>query len=147
MSQESDDRAVREDTLELAVNGDDEDDSPLEIAPDRRRVITDTLDVPVETLHKWVGRGRLKLQPDFQRQFVWNKTKASRLIESLLLDIPIPIIYVAEEDGNLLAVVDGQQRLTSIYGFIESHLADERQVFRLSSLQVLTELMVRPTRT
>lgn len=127
-----------EDTLEGFVD-DAEDETPLEIPSERRRVKTDRQDLPVETLHTWVKRGKLNLQPDFQRYFVWNKSKASRLIESLLLDIPIPVIYVAEEQNNTYSVVDGQQRLTSICEFINGKFPDG-QDFRLSSLQVMTEL-------
>jgi len=54
-----------------------EDDSPLEIAPDRRRVKTDKQDLPVETLTGWVRRGKLDLQPEFQRYYIWNASKAS----------------------------------------------------------------------
>lgn len=118
---------------------DDEDDVPLEVAPDQRQVKTEKQDVPVDALHARVKKGKINLQPDFQRNFVWNNIKASRLIESLLLDIPIPIIYVAEEPNGTLAVVDGQQRLTSICAFIDGKFPDSRD-FRLSSLQVLQEL-------
>lgn len=111
-----------EDTLEGFVD-DAEDETPLEIPP-RRRVNTDKQDLPVETLHTWVKRGKLNLQPDFQRYFVWNKSKASRLIESLLLDIPLPVIYVAEEQNNTFSVVDGQQQLTSICEFINGKFPD-----------------------
>lgn len=127
-----------EDTLEGFVD-DTEDETPLEIPPERRRVNTDKQDLPVETLHTWVKRGKLNLQPDFQRYFVWNKSKASRLIESLLLDIPLPVIYVAEEQNNTFSVVDGQQRLTSICEFLNGKFPDGKD-FRLSSLQVMTEL-------
>lgn len=116
-----------------------EDNSPLEISSERRRVKTDKQDLPVETLYGRVNQGKLNLQPEFQRNFVWNKSKASRLIESLLLDIPIPVIYVAEEPNKTYSVVDGQQRLTSICAFINGKFPDGED-FRLSSLQVLTEL-------
>nr|WP_242033560.1 DUF262 domain-containing protein [Phormidium sp. FACHB-592] len=95
--------------------------------------------MPVETLNGWATRGKLNLQPEFQRNFVWNKIKASRLIESLLLDIPIPVIYVAEEPNKTFSVVDGQQRLKSICSFINGRFPDG-QDFKLSGLQVLTEL-------
>ena len=81
----------------------------------------------------------MNLQPEFQRYFVWNDTKASRLIESLLLDIPIPVIYVGEEANHTYAVVDGQQRLTSLCSYIDGKYPDGRG-FNLSGLQVLTEL-------
>ena len=87
----------------------------------------------------WVNRGKVNLQPDFQRNFVWNASKASRLVESLLLDIPIPVIYVAEEPNRTYSVVDGQQRLTSICSFVNGTLPGG-QTFKLSGLQVLSEL-------
>ncbi|MBE7380356.1 MAG: DUF262 domain-containing protein [Leptolyngbya sp. SIO1E4] len=116
-----------------------EDNSPLEIAPEKRCVRTEKQDVPVETLVSWVNRSKLNLQPDFQRNFVWNSGKASRLIESLLLAIPIPVIYVAEEPNRTYSVVDGQQRLTSICSFVNGQFPNG-QKFKLSGLQVLTDL-------
>jgi len=116
-----------------------EDDSPLEIEPDKRRVKTEKQDLPVETLVGWVNRGKLNLQPDFQRNFVWNSSKASRLVESLLLAIPIPVIYVAEEANRTYSVVDGQQRLTSICSYVNGAFPNG-QNFKLSGLQVLTDL-------
>lgn len=116
-----------------------EDNSPLDIAPDKRRVKTEKQDLPVETLVSWVNRGKLNLQPDFQRNFVWDNGKASRLVESLLLAIPIPVIYVAEEMNRTYSVVDGQQRLTSICSFVNGKFSNE-QNFKLSGLQVLKEL-------
>ncbi|MEL6762270.1 MAG: DUF262 domain-containing protein, partial [Cyanobacteria bacterium J06607_6] len=116
-----------------------EDDTPLDIEPEKRRVKTEKQDLPVETLVSWVNRGKLNLQPDFQRNFVWNSGKASRLVESLLLAIPIPVIYVAEEANRTYSVVDGQQRLTSICAFINGAFPNG-QKFKLSGLQVLKDL-------
>lgn len=115
------------------------DETPLDIEVERRRVKTDKRDLPVETVHQWITRGQLELQPEFQRNFVWNSSKASRLIESLLLNIPIPVIYVAEDEDGHFEVVDGQQRLTSLAAFINGRYPDGKE-FRLSSLQVLNEL-------
>lgn len=116
-----------------------DDYSPLDIAPEKRRVKTEKQDLPVETLVSWVNRGKMNLQPDFQRNFVWNLSKSSRLIESLLLDIPLPVIYVAEEGNRTYSVVDGQQRLTSICSYVNG-IFPEGQTFKLSGLTVLTEL-------
>ena len=58
-----------------------EDETPIEIAPDRRRVKTDKRDLPVDTIYSWVSRGKVNPQPDFQRYYVWSNLKASRLIE------------------------------------------------------------------
>lgn len=122
-----------------------DEEMPLDVPADRRRVLTQTKDVPIETIHNWIARGRVILQPEFQRNYVWDGKKASRLIESLLLDIPIPVVYLAEEQDGKLDVVDGQQRLTSIDAFLKGVFPDGRS-FALSGLQVLSELNGRTFR-
>ncbi|MBZ9714914.1 GmrSD restriction endonuclease domain-containing protein [Deinococcus multiflagellatus] len=121
-----------------------EQDLPaLDIPKHERRVQTVIQDLPVETLCGRISRGALILQPEFQRNFVWNSTKASRLIESLLLNIPIPVVYVAEAAGGKQDVVDGQQRLTSISAFVAGTFpgpSGQKRDFKLSGLQVLNEL-------
>ena len=77
--------------------------------------------------------GDLALQPDFQRNVVWDDGKCSRLIESILLGVPLPIVYVAEDDDGTFAVIDGQQRLTAIVQYLKNDYA-------LRGLRVLTEL-------
>jgi len=136
----SEDRIVTRDdpSAEITIEQ-PEDDTPLEVKPERRRVKTDKRDLPVETLFNWVTRNKVNPQPEFQRFFVWNNVKASRLIESLLLDIPIPVVYVAEEADKTYSVVDGQQRITSICSYISGKFPDGRD-FTLSNLLVLTEL-------
>lgn len=116
-----------------------EDETPLDIALDKRRVKTDKLDLPVKTLQSWYERRKINPQPDFQRFFVWKNLKASRLIESLLLEIPIPVIYVAEEGNKTYSIVDGQQRITSICSFIGGKFPEGGD-FTLSGLQVLKEI-------
>jgi hypothetical protein len=69
--------------------------------------------------------GRFRLDPDFQRDFVWERDKQSRLIESVLMRIPLPVFYVAEDDEGLLIVVDGRQRLTTLQRFMDGELALE----------------------
>ena len=125
------------DTELEAVDG--AEDAPLAIDTIDRRVKSDKQDIPIETIRTWVQRGRLDLQPDFQRHFVWNRAKASRLIESVLLEIPIPVVYVAETHDRKLEVVDGQQRVTSLCAFCDGRFPDGSP-FRLSGLQVLSEL-------
>jgi hypothetical protein len=63
-------------------------------------------------------RNEINLQPDYQRQFVWNKTKQKQLIKSLYAGFPLPMFYFAESGNNSYEVVDGQQRLTTIFGFL-----------------------------
>jgi hypothetical protein len=62
------------------------------------------------------------LDPDFQRDFVWDETKQSRLIESVLMRIPLPVFYLAEQSDGKVVVVDGLQRLTTFSRFINNQL-------------------------
>lgn len=104
------------------------------------RVITQVSDPDISTLYNKYMRGRLVLRPDFQRKYVWDKKKASSLVESILIGVPLPAVYLAEEGGKEI-VVDGQQRLTSIFNFLKNcgdEFGDEE--FELDSLDALTEL-------
>jgi uncharacterized protein with ParB-like and HNH nuclease domain len=124
---------------ELEIEGSLEDESEqLDIPEKNRRVLTKQGDPEIEGLLGKYRRQRLIIQSDFQRQFVWDQKKASRLIESALLDIPIPIIYLSEEEGNKEIVIDGQQRLTSFFSFIEGKFPDGKE-FRLNGLKVMKE--------
>lgn len=68
--------------------------------------------------------GILKLDPDFQRQYVWNSRKRkSRLIESLMLRIPIPAFYFFEKKDGSFLVIDGQQRLRTIFDFLDGNFS------------------------
>ncbi|PSB28679.1 GmrSD restriction endonuclease domain-containing protein [Chlorogloea sp. CCALA 695] len=110
-----------------------------EFLQSERTIRTNSADPEIESLHgKW-KRGRLVLQPFFQRQYVWDSAKASRLIESALLCVPLPIIYLAEELDNTESVIDGQQRLTSFFSFIDGNFPNG-QPFRLSRMKVFPEL-------
>ena len=66
--------------------------------------------------------GDLDISPDFQRNEVWDEFRQARLIESILLRIPLPVFYFSQEEDGKLHVVDGLQRLSSIYKFMSSKL-------------------------
>jgi hypothetical protein len=85
------------------------------------RLVTDMID-----------DGDIDLAPDFQRNFVWNNNQKSRLIESILLRIPLPMFYFSEDDEGRITIVDGLQRLTTIKEFIENK-------FPLKDLEYLNE--------
>lgn len=104
-----------------------------------RSIVTKAGDPEIVSLYNKWKDGELILQPDFQRQFVWDKPKSSRLIESALLDVPLPIIYLAEDDDGSESVIDGQQRLTAFFSFIDGKFPDGES-FRLSGLKVLDDL-------
>ncbi|MFH1194332.1 MAG: DUF262 domain-containing protein [bacterium] len=64
----------------------------------------------------------IELSPDFQRNFIWDKTRQSKLIESILLGLPLPSIYLSQYDDGRLTVVDGLQRLYTIKRFMDNEL-------------------------
>lgn len=125
---------INSEEINLEVENDEEYDLST-----KRTIFTDQGDPEVDSLHKRYLKGRLNVQPGFQRQFVWDKVKSSRLIESALLDIPIPIIYLSEEKDGKDNVIDGQQRLTAFFSFIDGKFPDNSD-FKLSGLNVFTEL-------
>lgn len=104
-----------------------------------RQISTDNSNPTIETLCARHARGKLDLQPSFQRNYVWDIKKASRLIESVLLGVPLPIIYLSEEANGSTCVIDGQQRLTSFLAFFSGGFPDKRP-FKLTGLNILTEL-------
>ena len=114
-----------------------------EIPEEGRKIFTDKGDPEVTSLYDKNKRGRLVLQPDFQRHFVWDIGKSSRLIESAILDIPLPVIYLSEEKDGKEYVIDGQQRLTAFFSFIDGRFPSG-DAFKLSGLRVLKDLNKKP---
>lgn len=111
----------------------------LDIQDDNRKIIWQAKDFSVREFHAMEQDGDLILQPDYQRKYVMDGTKASRLVESILMDVPIPVVYLAEEQDGTFSVIDGQQRLTSFISFMKGNYPDNTE-FKLKGLKVLTEL-------
>lgn len=109
------------DEIELESEEESEQLSPR-LGKEERKIFTSSSDPTIKDLYDRFKDGELSLQPDFQRQFVWDPTRSSRLIESVLLGVPLPIIYLAEELDGKESVIDGQQRLTSFFDFIDGNL-------------------------
>lgn len=126
-------------TQELEVELDETDDEETDDEPLARTIHTQSADPEIDALYGKHKNGRLIVQPEFQREFVWDRKKASKLMESALLSIPIPTVYISAEDDNREYVIDGQQRLTSFFSFLDGKLPDGRD-FKLSGLKVFKEL-------
>jgi hypothetical protein len=75
-------------------------------------------DFNILTLHSFIESGAVKI-PGFQRNFVWDLKRASKLIESVIIGLPVPQIFLYEEGRNKFLVIDGQQRLMSLYYFVK----------------------------
>ena len=93
-----------------------------------------TVNIVVEQLVSRIRHDEIDLAPDFQRlRGIWKKERKSRLIESLLLRIPIPVFYVAADKSEIWSVVDGIQRMSTIYDYVTGK-------FSLTKLEYLTWL-------
>ena len=122
-----------EQPFSLEEQGNDDEAYAASYQVAEREVNTSPADPDVETILKRIEQKNLILRPDFQRASVWNNTQKSKLIESLLLNLPIPPCFLAEDDDTVRVVVDGQQRLRSIDDFYHGRYA-------LAGLQVLKDL-------
>lgn len=112
----------------------DPDETPVR----DRKLFTQPYDLNISSLVNQIKEQTLHLRPlserpRFQRKYVWPDRLASLLIESILLKIPIPPCYFSQSDDFELDVIDGQQRLYSIYRFISNE-------FPLSGLEVISEI-------
>lgn len=84
-------------------------------------------------LKRRYDRGMICVDPDFQRLAVWSNKQKSELIESVIMGIPLPLIYLAENADGKLVVVDGRQRLTTFFEFLNNS-------FRLRDLKILKQI-------
>lgn len=116
------------------------DDEELVLEDNKRTLVIDKSDPTIASLIDKYNRGKLILQPEYQRKYVMKPPVASRLIESILLGIPLPIVYFAEEEDGTWSIIDGQQRLTSIISFILGKFIYDGKDFKLSNLDVMKEL-------
>jgi uncharacterized protein with ParB-like and HNH nuclease domain len=106
-----------------------------------RTVKTQNVEYDLETLIKRIDQKTIKLDPDYQRRHRWSAETSSRLIESIILNIPIPVVFISQDvdvdeeatDSARYTVIDGQQRLTAIFEFMKNKLP-------LEGLETLSEL-------
>lgn len=84
----------------------------------------------VSEILKRVKENRWILDPDFQRDFVWPKDKQSKLIESCIMRIPLPVFYVAERSSGEIVIVDGLQRITTFLRYIDNKFKLQDTSFR-----------------
>jgi len=98
-------------------------------------------DWTTETIFTQLVRGNIELTPNFQRRDAWNIQKKSRLIESLILGLPVPQIVLAERDNvkGKFIVLDGKQRLSSIFQFYGGS-GSTHDNFKLTELEILKKL-------
>lgn len=123
-----------------------ESDSEIEIPFDPTKIDIIVKAMTIGSLETRLENSELDLTPDFQRQAnVWNVKRKARLIESILLRIPLPSFYFSEDSDGVYAVVDGLQRLCAIFHFMKPELlaqttGSELEELVLTDLQYLKEL-------
>lgn len=103
------------------------------------RAIVIPMDLSIELISAWHSANKLDINPSFQRRVVWDEVRMSLFIESIILNVPIPSILLAnDEHSNKFLVIDGKQRLSSILRFVSPE--NDGKGFKLKGLKVLSEL-------
>lgn len=97
------------------------------------RVVTETGSYKVALIKSIFSQSNYNLKPDYQRRITWDNKKRSKLIESLIINIPIPPIFLYEYDYDRYEVMDGLQRITAIIDFYDNK-------YRLTGLEEWKEL-------
>jgi hypothetical protein len=97
-----------------------------------RQIMPQKIELPVSTLPQMIEK-QIDLNPDFQRRGRWDQERRSRFIESLIMNVPIPPVFLGENEYGSYVVLDGRQRLTAIYEFLKNG-------FELKGLKVWEEL-------
>lgn len=121
-------------TDESGLEDEQEDISQIRRPFDPEKIKVRTTSILVDLLVSRIRHNEIDLAPDFQRLAgIWDNRRKSRLIESLLLRIPIPVFYVAADANDIWSVVDGVQRISTVFDYVS-------EKFRLSNLEYLQKL-------
>ena len=148
--------APQDSSENLLTEIEDADDGPIDVPTSRFTPVnfaTGTRRI-IDLYRSYSSDKELDPRPSFQRGYVWDRNRATKLVESILLHVPIPLIYTAEEENGTEVVIDGQQRLTTCFAFIEGFFplskADteaasrgetvRRKPFRLGKMKILSHL-------
>lgn len=102
-------------------------------------VRSESLDISIGEIAALHENKELTIQPDFQRLFRWSNEQRSRLIESVLLELPIPSIFVIERDSGIFELIDGLQRVSSLIQFINPQSL-ELETLALEGCDLVPEL-------
>lgn len=115
--------------------GERDHEEVVDFPPAERTIHTQAYDLSLNTLKEQWDDETLMI-PEFQREYVWDNAKASRLVESFLLNIPVPVLYFAETPAAKYEIVDGHQRVYSLVRYMDNQ-------FGLSGLRIQQEFKGR----
>lgn len=88
----------------------------------QNRLVFQSSDLSLDSIASMVAECAIDITPKYQRRERWDKTRQSALIESFLLNIPVPPIFLAEDEYGKYSVIDGKQRITAIFNFIKKDM-------------------------
>lgn len=111
-----------------------------QILKSRKEIKSDRMDMSFGEIINMYENGEIIINPEFQRTFRWDEERQTKFIESVLLGIPIPPIFVAEDSRNVWELVDGLQRLSTILSFFGSLKDKRKNNLVLKKASILTEL-------
>ncbi len=141
---------AEEDDADYDSGVEKEQEDPQEHAEhpfDPSKIKIRTIQVLVDQLVSRIEHQEIDLAPDFQRmRGIWDDQRKSRLIESLLLRIPIPVFYVAANEEEQWSVVDGLQRMSTIHDYVTGKFALQRLEYRKELNGQRHDLLPRPMR-
>lgn len=104
----------------------------LSLPKEERTLETTSYDYTVDYLISLIEEGKIILEMPFETDSLWKTERASKLIESLLMNFPISLHYLTEQEDDKWLILDGKQRLFSIFNFYQNQ-------YKLTSLEILKE--------
>lgn len=114
-------------------SAEEEDDIGSEVEFTEYDITASPNDFNIKTIYDFIESGSVII-PSFQRNYVWDITRASKLIESIIIGLPIPQIFLYEKSKNKFLVIDGQQRLMTIYYFITGRFPRKEKRYELRKI-------------
>ena len=121
ITNKGDDRAPGGGNQSVDVVQDDDMDVPT---PLEYNMSTMPADYTLETLHQKWRSGDIKV-PKFQRGYAWSTSQASKLIESFMMGLPVPPVFLSAGDDERSTVIDGMQRLATVFSYLDGRYPDD----------------------
>ena len=119
------DSVIQVATAAIIPDDQQEDENDLHQSNSFKNAVVMNTDWTIETINAQINKGNIDLQPGFQRRAAWDDTRKSRLIESIIVGMPVPNIVLAEnkENRGRFIVIDGKQRLLAVNDFLAGNYA------------------------